>query len=95
MKLLIGDLWEKIAALVKMAGSAHLGRDKDLVKKAMDTLKQLAEETKLEYVQRWFENFERRFSQWSMEFSSGTPPGEREIALILAKPDIGTLAVVL
>ena len=87
MELLIGSLREKISALVRLAGLAHLARDKDLVKKAMDKLRQLADETKLEFTQICCEILERRFSKWSTEFSSGIPPMEREIAFIVASLD--------
>ena len=88
MVLLIGGIKEKIVASVALAGSAHLARDKDLVKKAMDKLRQVVDETKLAYVQGLSEILERRFSQFSTEFSSGTPPVEREIELIMAESDI-------
>ena len=87
MELLIGGLKENIFVLVDLAKSAHLARDKNLVKKAMDKFRQLAEETKLEFMQRFCEILEERFSQWSTEFSSGTPPVEREIAFIIASLD--------
>ena len=87
MELLIGDIKEKMYALNALAKSAHLARDKDLVMKAMDKLRQFADETKMEYLQRGCEILERRFSKWSTEFRSGSPPVKREIAFILARLD--------
>ena len=79
MELYIGSPIEKIRALGNLAKSAHLARDKDLVMKAMDKLRQLAEDTKLEYMRRCYDTFEIGFSQCSREFSSGIPPERREI----------------
>ena len=79
MELYIGSPIEKIRALGNLAKSAHLARDKDLVMKAMDKLRQLAEDTKLEYMRRCYDTFEFGFSQCSREFSSGIPPERREI----------------
>ncbi len=55
--------------------------------KAMDKWRQLAKDTKLEYVRKEYEELERRFSQWSTEFNSGNAPEEREIDIILARVD--------
>ena len=52
--------------------------------KAMDKWRQLAKDTKLEYVRKDYEELERRFSQWSTEFNSGNAPEEREIDSIRA-----------
>ena len=87
MELLIGGPFEKTTTLDDLARSAHLARDKDLVRKAMDKWRQFADETKLEYVRRNYDILERRFSQWSTEFSSGTPPERREIDSVLASFD--------
>ena len=55
--------------------------------KAMDKWRQLAKDTKLEYVRKVYEELERRFFQWSTEFNSGNAPEEREIDIILARVD--------
>ena len=91
MELLIGGLKEKVGAFAALAVLAHLARNKDLVKKALDKMRQVAEETKLEYVQSLCEILENRFSQWSTEFSTGTPPVDREIAFILSVPEIDVM----
>ena len=84
MDLYIGGPAEKRVALIKLAKFAHLAREKNFVTKAMDKLRQLAEDTKLEYVRKGYEELERRFFQWSTEFNSGNAPEEREIDSIQA-----------
>ena len=84
MDLYIGSLSEKVVALLMLAESAHFAREKNLVTNTMDKLRQLAEDTKLEFVQRYHKILERRFSQWSTEFNSGNAPEEREIYSIRA-----------
>ena len=74
MKPYIDSPIEKIRALGYLASSAHLARDKDLVMKAMDKLRQLAEDNKLEYMRRCYDTFKFGFSQCSAELSSGIPP---------------------
>ena len=58
MELHIGQPFEKMKALHNLVRFAHLARDKDLLKKAMDKWRQLAEETKLEVFQRKYKNRE-------------------------------------
>ena len=87
MELYIGHTFEKISALESLAGFAHLARDKALVRKAMDMLKQFAEELKIEAIQRSFEVRERNLAQWSKEFSSNNAPERREIEFFM-NPDI-------
>ena len=83
MELKIGHPLEKTSALESLAGFAHLARDKDLVKKAMDMLKKVSEEYKLEIVQRSLESGEICLAMWSREFSSNNPPKKKEIDFIL------------
>ena len=83
MELKIGHPLEKTSALRQLAGFAHLARDKDLVKKAMDMLKKVSEEYKLEMVQRSLESGEICLAMWSREFSSNNPPKKKEIDFIL------------
>ena len=62
-------------------------RDKNLVTKAMDKLRQLVEDTKLEDARRGYEILEMRFAQWSKEFNSGNAPELREMKSIIARLD--------
>ena len=72
----------KISALESLAGFAHLARDKDLVKKAMDMLKQFAEEYKIGVIQRNFKVWEKCVEMFSKEFSSNNAPEMKEIEFI-------------
>ena len=83
-ELNIGDPREKVVSLDALSRFAHLARDKDLVRKAMDKLKQFAEDTKLEDVHRFYEDRERCMAQWSTEFSSNSAPKKREIDIFLS-----------
>ena len=83
MELKIGHPLEKTSALTQLLGFAHLARDKDLVKKAMNMLKQTSEEYKLEFVQRSFEKAESCLVMWSRKFSLNKPPQKEEIDCIL------------
>ena len=94
MGLLIGDQVEKSRALLELAQSAHLARDRKLVRKAMDMFKQLVEDTKLKNMQWCYEILEKRFSHWSKEFSSGIPPEKREIAFITRLVNLEIEAVI-
>ena len=85
MELYIGDPSEKISALDGLARYAHLARDKNLVNKAMDTLRGLADEIKLEYMRRCYEILKTNFSHWSTEFNSGIPPEKSEMDFIKSK----------
>jgi len=83
MDLDIGHPLEKTSALESMLGFAHLARDRDLVKKATNMLKQLTEETKLETLQRSVENVDICLALWSREFSLNNAPQKKEIDFIL------------
>ena len=83
MELHIGQPLEKTSALEALMGIAHLARDKDLVKKAMDMMKQLAEEYKLEVIQRSLEGWQVCLAQWSRGFSLHNAPKKEEIDFIL------------
>ena len=86
MKLKIGSLSEKVlSGLNPMAIAAHLARDKDLLKKAMNKWKQLVEETKIDYLKRVYHSVETGFSQWSNEFTSGNPPEKKEIEFVFSR----------
>ena len=80
MKLYIGHPGGKLKALASVAGLAHLARDKDLVKKAMDKWREYAKEVKGEAIQRSFEEWEN----WSREFNSISEPEKGEIDFILS-----------
>ena len=84
MELYIGSPNEKVWALDALARFAHLARDKVLLRKAVDKLKQFAEYTKLEDVHRFYEDRERCMAQWSTEFSSNSAPKKREIDIFLS-----------
>ena len=85
MELYIGGPIDKMKALGDLARFAYLARDNDLVKKAMDKMRQLTEDTKLELFWRNYDDFEKRFSQWSKEFNSGNAPEKREIDSVLSR----------
>ena len=82
MQLYIGKLDDKIRALDVMVRTAHLARDQNLVRKAMDTWKQLAVETNLADIQMTFQIMESSLSQWSKELKSRKAPEKREIDFI-------------
>ena len=82
MELYIGKLYDKVRALDVMVRTAHLARDQNLVRKAMDTWKQLAANTNLEDVKRSCEIMESSLSQWSEELKSRKTPKKREIESI-------------
>jgi len=83
MELHIGDPREKVMALDALLRFAHLARDKDLRRKAMDMWRQCAEDTKLEAIQMNYEEIEMDLVQWSTEFSTNTGPKKKEITSIL------------
>ena len=80
MELNIGHPSGKGKVLASLAGFAHLARDKDLVKKAMDILRKYAKEIKGENIQRNLEELEN----WFREFNSNSAPEKREIDFILS-----------
>ena len=81
LELNIGHPNEKIKALNSFVGFAHLARDKDLVKKALDIAKQFSEENKsVDVTRKLVENL----AKWSGEFNSNKAPGMREIDCILS-----------
>ena len=81
VELNIGHPNEKIKAVNSFVGFAHLARDKDLVKKALDIAKQFSEENKsVDIMRRLVENL----AKWSGEFNSNKAPGKREIDFILS-----------
>jgi len=79
LELNIGNPWEKIEAFEKLMKFAHLARDKDLVMKSMDMMRQFVEETKIEVMQMMYENWERGLAKWSKEFNSNNAPKKDEI----------------
>ena len=83
MELNIGDPLDRIRSLEALMLFAHLARDKDLLRKAMDLWRQLCKETKIETLQKIFEVFERNLAKWSAEFNSTDAPKKREIDWIL------------
>ena len=82
MELYIGKLDDKIRALDVMVRTAHLARDQNLVRKAMDTWKKLAAETNLADVQMTCQIMENSLSQWSKELNSKKAPKRKEIDFI-------------
>ena len=83
MELNIGDPCEKVFALDAFVKFSHLARDKDLMKKAMDTMKQLAEETKIKNMQSIYDAWEMSLVRWSKEFSSNIAPKKKEVDAFL------------
>ena len=79
----IGQPFETINALDSMVSFAHLDRDKDLVKKAMDKLKSFLEETNHEDMQGVYEMWEKILAKWSKEFNSNCAPEKEEIEFFL------------
>ena len=82
MQLYVGNIDDKRRALDVLVRIAHLARDQNLVKKAMDTWKQLAVDTNLAEVGRTCQIMENSLSQWSKEFKSRKAPKKREIDFI-------------
>ena len=83
LELNIGNPCEKIEALENLLGFAHLARDKELLKKAMDLSRQFVDETKIQGMQRVYENWERCLAKWSKEFNSNNVPQKDEINFFL------------
>ena len=90
-ELNIGRQTEKIFELGSLVGFAHLARDKDLIKKGMDMLKQLMEEYKFEDVQRIFEEIEKDLALWAGEFSLNNAPRKEEIDFFLEATKVDEL----
>ena len=82
MELYIGKLNDKIRALDVMVRTAHLARDQNLVRKAMDTWKKLAADTNLADVQMTCQIMENSISQWSKELKSRKAPKREEVDFI-------------
>ena len=83
MELYIGHPNEKLKALDALVGFAHLARDKGLVEKAMDMWRQIAEDIKLEGMQRIYESWDKVMASWSAEFKSNNAPERAEIDAFL------------
>ena len=83
MELKIGDPHERLRPLDALMRFALLARDKKLQSKAMDMWRQFTKESKNETYKREFEEFERDYVMWSVEFSSTNAPMKREIDCIL------------
>lgn len=92
MELNVSDPIDRIRALHSLVRFAHLARDKNLQSKAMDMWWQFTKESKNETYQREFEDFERDYVMWSVEFSSTNAPKNREIDYILG-PVAGDLNI--
>lgn len=82
LQLHVGKMDDKIWALDCLARNAQLARDEDLLKKAMATWKQLAEDVKLEKFQVAYKNMEESLDKVSSEFKSKKPPTLEEIRFI-------------
>ena len=79
-ELYIGRLdLDKTKALDALLRTAHLARDRALVRKAMDKWRQHSEENMYEDTDERFEAFEERLAQWSRELKSNRAPEKREI----------------
>ena len=79
-ELYIGRLdLDKTKALDALLRTAHLARDRALVRKAMDKWRQHLEENMYEDTDERFEAFEERLAKWSTELKSNKAPEKREI----------------
>ena len=91
MELNIGDPLQKISALNSLVGFAHVARDRVLVKKSMDMLKQLTEEYKFEAAQKCFEKIKKDLASWAGEFSLNNAPRKEEIDFFLVANKVDEL----
>ena len=91
MELNIGDPLQKISALNSLLGFAHVARDRVLVKKSIDMLKQLTEEYKFEAAQKCFEKIKKDLASWAGEFSLNNAPRKEEIDFFLVENKIDEL----
>ena len=82
MKLYIGKPDDKIRALDVLARTAHLAREEKLVRKAMTTWRQLADDTNLLDIKRTCQILESSLHQWSIELKLRSRPKQREIDFI-------------
>ena len=82
LQLHIGKMDDKIGALDWLAKNAQLARDEKLLKKAMATWKQMAEDVKLEKFQVAYKNMEESLDKVSSEFKSKKPPTLKEILFV-------------
>ena len=83
MELYLGQPIDKIRALDWLVRFAHLARDRDLVRKAMDLWRRFVGETKIGGTQRMYEGWERGLANWSKEFNSNNAPKFEEIQFFL------------
>ena len=83
MELYVGDPSEKTRELELLVRLAHLARNKDLVKKGMDMLRQFTEESKIKGFRRYHVEWKESLARWSKEFSSNNAPEKDEIDFFL------------
>ena len=65
--------------LGSFAAAAHLGRDEDLLRKAMDSLDKLVEDSKMRDVGLGNDRFKQDTSIWTFHLKSKKPPKKKEI----------------
>ena len=79
-KLSLGPVDDlKSNVLFSFAAAAHLGRDEDLLRKAMDSLDKLVEESKLADIKLCNDRFKQDTSIWTFQLKSKKPPKKKEI----------------
>ena len=84
LQLHIGKVEDKFQALNLLARRAHLARDEDRLRKAMETWKRMAEDIKLVDLLRGYEIMEECLAAVSGELKSNSPPTKREIDFIFS-----------
>jgi len=78
-KIRIGGLKHKWTMMVSAAKTAHLARNQDLLKNAMQMLENFAGVTKLEIIEGVLKDTEQELCQWSSQLLSKQPPTKAEI----------------
>ena len=79
-ELFIGTvMFYKINLLSGVAAAAHLARDKELLEKAMDSLKKLVEDSKMEDQKLEYDRIVYDTSNWASQLKSKKPPKKEEI----------------
>ena len=79
LKLHIGGIYPKFVKVSLLAVTAHLARDKKLLGNAMDMLKKLAENAKLEYMRIYSGSLEERLTKFTSKLKSKKPPKKEEL----------------
>ena len=78
-EIYIGSYEAKSKSCTSLAGMAQLAREKDLLRKAMDVFKKLAEDSGFEKMRMEFETLETSIERYSKQFKSKKSPKRKEI----------------